>query len=64
MSDNLKGTLTQLFNLVWFCRHTKIPFEVYAFSDNYAKRGGMTIDKEVGAFDIRDFAMLNVISSK
>ena len=64
MADNLKGTLTQLFNLVWFCRRTKIPFEVYAFSDNYAKRGGMTIDKEAGAFDIRDFAMLNVISSK
>ena len=64
MADNLKGTLTQLFNLVWFCRRTKIPFEVYAFSDNYAKRGGMTIDKEAGAFDIRDFAMLNVLSSK
>ena len=64
MADNLKGTLTQLFNLVWFCRNTKIPFEVYAFSDNYAKRGGMTIDKEAGAFDIRDFAMLNVLSSK
>ena len=64
MADNLKGTLTQLFNLVWFCRRTKIPFEVYAFSDNYARRGGMTIDKEAGAFDIRDFAMLNVLSSK
>ena len=64
MADNLKGTLTQLFNLVWFCRRTKIPFEVYAFSDNYAKIGGMTIDKEAGAFDIRDFAMLNVLSSK
>ena len=64
MSENLKGTLTQLFNLVWFCRRTKIPFEVYAFSDNYAKKGGMTIDKEAGAFDIRDFAMLNVLSSK
>jgi len=64
MAENLKGTLTQLFNLVWFCRRTKIPFEVYAFSDNYAKKGGMTIDKEAGAFDIRDFAMLNVLSSK
>ena len=64
MADNLKGTLTQLFNLVWFCRNTKIPFEVYAFSDAYAKRSDIEIEKEAGAFDIRDFAMLNVISSK
>ena len=24
---NLKDTLSQLYNLVWFCRRTKIPFE-------------------------------------
>ena len=35
MCDNLKGTLAQLFNLIWFCRRTKIPFEVFAFSDQY-----------------------------
>ena len=64
MAENLKGTLTQLFNLVWFCRNTKIPFEVYAFSDAYAKRSDIEIEKEAGAFDIRDFAMLNVLSSK
>jgi hypothetical protein len=33
MYENLKGTLSQLFNLVWFCRRTQIPFEVFAFSD-------------------------------
>ena len=64
MADNLKGTLTQLFNLVWFCRNTKIPFEVYAFSDCYAKKLNVRLEKEVGAFEIRDFAMLNVLSSK
>ena len=64
MADNLKGTLTQLFNLVWFCRRTKIPFEVYAFSDCYAKKVGFKLEQEVGAFEIRDFAMLNVLSSK
>ena len=64
MAENLKGTLTQLFNLVWFCRRTKIPFEVYAFSDNYAKKVGFKLEQEVGAFEIRDFAMLNVLSSK
>ena len=64
MAENLKGTLTQLFNLVWFCRRTKIPFEVYAFSDCYAKKVGFKLEQEVGAFEIRDFAMLNVLSSK
>ena len=34
MYDNLTGTLSQLFNLIWFCRRTQIPFEVYAFSDD------------------------------
>jgi len=64
MADNLKGTLTQLFNLVWFCRRTKIPFEVYAFSDAYARRGNIELEKEAGAFEVRDFGMLNVLSSK
>ena len=64
MADNLKGTLTQLFNLVWFCRRTKIPFEVYAFSDVYAKKLDVELEKEAGAFDIRNFTMLNVLSSK
>ena len=64
MADNLKGTLTQLFNLVWFCRRTKIPFEVYAFSDSYAKRLDIELKKEAGAFEVRPFGMLNVLSSK
>ncbi len=64
MADNLKGTLTQLFNLVWFCRRTKIPFEVYAFSDAYAKRLDIELEKEAGAFEVRPFGMLNVLSSK
>ena len=66
MADNLDDTLSQLFNLVWFCRRTKIPFEVYAFSDNYAKVkfGECITEREAGAFDIRNFAMLNFFSSK
>ena len=35
MAENLKGTVSQLLQLVWFCRQTRIPFEVYAFSDRY-----------------------------
>ena len=35
MYDNLLGSLTQIYNLIWFCRRIKIPFEVFAFSDKY-----------------------------
>ena len=38
MCENLKGTLSQMYNLIWFCRRTNIPFEVYAFSDRYLGR--------------------------
>ena len=64
MADNLPDTLTQLYNLIWFCRRTKIPFEVFAFSDHYARNHGIEMDREAGAFDIRNFAMLNFFSSK
>ena len=65
MADNLKDTLTQLFNLVWFCRRTKIPFEVYAFSNQYLKFiNDVKIEREAGAFTIDSFSMLNFFSSR
>ena len=30
--------MKQLFNLVWFCNRVKIPFEVYAFTDQIGGR--------------------------
>tara|TARA_B100000780_G_scaffold23937_1_gene15228 strand:+ start:162 stop:2423 length:2262 start_codon:yes stop_codon:yes gene_type:complete len=33
MAKNLVGTLNQLYTIIWFCNRTKIPFEVFAFSD-------------------------------
>jgi len=35
MYENLTGTLSQLYNLIWFCRRTQIPFEVYAFTNSH-----------------------------
>ena len=64
MSDNLEGTLTQLFNLIWFCRRTNIPFEVFAFSNVYQRYNEMELKREAGAFNIDNFSMLNVFSSK
>ena len=34
MASNLTGTLNQLYNIIWFCNRTQIPFEVFAFSNN------------------------------
>tara|TARA_B100000408_G_scaffold31609_1_gene23446 strand:- start:6339 stop:8705 length:2367 start_codon:yes stop_codon:yes gene_type:complete len=74
MSDNLKGTLAQMYNLIWFCRRTNIPFEVFAFSDVYAGNGefrskySINID-EAKSFKAGDFALhshfrlLNIFSS-
>ena len=40
MADNMAFTLKQLYNLVWFCNRTKIPFVVYGFSDHWHRRSG------------------------
>ena len=74
MCDNLKGTLSQLFNLIWFCRQTRIPFEVFAFSDSYGrekyrswddKNDDVTYaqDFKAGEIKLHKFKMLNFFSS-
>jgi len=67
MCDNLKGTLAQLFNLIWFCRQTRIPFEVFAFSDNYNRNlrnaHDATQEFKYGDLKAREFKMLNFFSS-
>ena len=37
MGSVLEDTLKQLFNLMWFCKKASIPFEVYAFTNEYPK---------------------------
>ena len=65
MSENLEGTLTQLFNLIWFCRRTNIPFEVFAFTNVYSRYSeSESLEREAGAFELNNFSMLNVFSSK
>jgi len=69
MRNNLSGTLSQLFNLIWFCRRTQIPFEVFAFSDN----GYLFTEEErhddlkhfkAGDIILKRFKLLNFFSSK
>ena len=74
MAENLKGTLAQMYNLIWFCRRTNIPFEVFAFSDVYASGGRNSYRyipdlNEVKSFKAGDlalhenFRLLNIFSS-
>jgi len=35
MGNCLMDTIKQLYNLVWFCDKVNIPFDVYAFTNNY-----------------------------
>jgi len=37
MANTMLSTLKQLFNLIWFCKKVNIPFDVYAFTNNYIK---------------------------
>ena len=79
MSRVLKDTIKQLYNLVWFCKKASIPFEVYAFTNEWRRRkmnyeNGVyeTIenlpsycDRKEYEFDISDdFSLMNILSSK
>jgi len=76
MYENLKGTLSQLYNLIWFCRRTQIPFEVFAFSDcrelfidpvtrEWPNRYEMKMDDfKAGDLALRSFKLLEFFSSK
>ena len=63
----LQDTLKQLYNLVWFCKKVSIPFEVYAFTNDYPREQFMTSSyekKEGHAFIEETFSLLNLFSSK
>ena len=69
MGGNLKATVSQLFNLVWFCRRTQIPFEVYAFTDGFIPRSDRSdedtkVHFEHGALVVGRINLLNFFSSK
>jgi len=69
MSNNLIGTLSQLYNLIWFCRRTQIPFKVYAFSDVYGRKGyynnseSSETNVEYGEIEYNQFKLLEFFYS-
>ena len=69
MHENLLGTLAQMYNLIWFCRRIKIPFEVFAFSDRYdseSRRGHFEVNEKyfkAGDLALNNFKLMNFFSS-
>ena len=67
MSNVILDTLKQLYNLIWFCKKVSIPFEVYAFTNDfppmehyksaYEKKDGLALVHET-------FSLMNLFSSK
>ena len=71
MSNVMIDTLKQLFNLVWFCKKVNIPFEVLAFTNEYALMDEVTglrefaYKKKAGLAYVPEwFSMMNVLTSK
>jgi|TARA_B100000900_G_scaffold279594_1_gene239167 hypothetical protein len=66
----LEDTCKQLFNLIWFCKKVNIPFDVYAFTNEYRKVASdwhpdELYKKKVGLFAVEnDFSMMNLLTSK
>lgn len=78
MASVMTDTCKQLFNLIWFCKKVSIPFEVYAFTQEW-RRG--EYDYEKGTYSAADrtshyekkqgilcvdetFSMMNILTSK
>ena len=70
MSREMLDTIKQLYNLIWFCNKVQIPFEVYAFTENFPNQDENGIPKESyepknGLFSIRPgFSLMNLFTSK
>ena len=78
MADVMSDTIKQLYNLIWFCKKVSIPFEVYAFTNEW-RRGGydyhtkqhLAVDttphyeKKNGLLCVDPtFSMMNILTSK
>ena len=70
MADIMLDTVKQLFNLVWFCKKVNIPFDVYAFTNEYPNQKYIDDSKSsseyrLGVFSMgRMFSLMNILTSK
>ena len=75
MAPVLEDTLKQLFNLIWFCKKVNIPFEVYAFTNEWIQHKTLAngnwaplpshYEVEDGQLVVdENFCMMNILTSK
>ena len=65
MSNVLFNTMKQLLNLVQFCKKTGIPFEVYAFTNEWDRANAERVDNPIeNEVIIEGFNMINFASSQ
>jgi hypothetical protein len=75
MSRVMLDTVKQLFNLIWFCKKVNIPFEVYAFTNDYPIikydenykpiMPQPLYQKKDGVIQVQEyFSLLNMLTSK
>ena len=65
MSNVLFNTMKQLLNLVQFCKKTGIPFEVYAFTNEWDRANAQRVDNPIeNEVIIEGFNMINFASSQ
>ena len=65
----MQDTIKQLYNLIWFCKKVQIPFEVYAFTQEWSHAERYEYrphyEKKEGVFKIiEEFNLMNILTSK
>ena len=64
MADNMRFTLIQLFNLIWFCQRVKIPYQVLAFTDRiHTSTLNEIQDEVIGDHNFQYLRLLEFFSS-
>jgi len=75
MAHVMLDTIKQLYNLVWFCRKVNIPFEVYAFTQEWQRAGMESYERSAFKNELYDrkenllqiddtFSLMNFFTSK
>lgn len=64
MSSVLKDVLEHTLNLVHFCKKVGIPFQVFAFTSNYAFDDDTKLSQSKYEFDITDLVLTELFSSE
>jgi len=67
MNNVMMDTIKQLYNLIWFCRKVQIPYDVYAFTNDFPRdnREEVLYEPKHHLANIpNNFSLLNMFNSK